>query len=906
MWSGQCWFAEPPPCCLAFIAFASQSRSQLRIRSHPSLNTISPATFAARSSSSLPFNHRLRAPNSRLPGRRAQTGASRSATDGRVFTFPTLRTPFLHSVLTTRSSRSLFTLVQTCARVVVVVEALTSTRETTNLTCRSVSDRSPEGASSFRAFPATARATSALSAKQTRQSLRPPLTQQSLCDQIRKSSGSPPHRTHASPVIGSAAARLRQLRLCVGASHRANPLVLTSLTACFATKKNKTTTNRHTATSHRTSGFPGVCGSRTSSQQNPDMSMFRFWASESRGSERSSEDADQRLGRSSISSMDSEPTTPTTPGKRRPDFVDTSACAYQPSKRIKTEEHPNGLPSPVSATADREEMGGMPQQSNAVDLDAVRETIQMQFGLEILLKHKELRLINQELARCQIALEQLRRCHLMPYPVQCPTPQQMLDISSGKGPALKSAHGEPVPKWAPPFGVVEGPYARHYAKWLIPDPMFDGAQPEPLGVADGTRARSAAEGRATRNSLSDAVALGKARPVRSGAGQKLHALTAGYSQPRDKQLGCILKRPDGVTVKLVCKDCNRWDFSSTQGFINHCRIAHKREFKSHDMAAIECGQPIEVDESGAVVGDDRKTSPSVPSGLAHPLARPDTQSDTQPYKVLLSRIKASVELYKAGQLPGVQAIPGMPKKSRNPSDEPPRNLVACPDTPYLSQLMKKRKLGGNLKEQVADAKTKVNLDCVEDEDADESDSDRSPAPVQHNTPAKAASTGARTPAVMRVPSRSGAPLPDAPAGPWANHGKGQHATADTADSPRLPETPMYDDEMDGVEELSPNTMVSNNAPSLVSDDGEYDDESDDASSAVSEDAENADSADDMSDVAEINIDDESDAAAVQATPRPVTRRRLDTKKKDENRHVTFVSPAPVPTPPAKRGRRKNL
>ncbi|KAL2264944.1 hypothetical protein VTJ83DRAFT_7454 [Remersonia thermophila] len=680
------------------------------------------------------------------------------------------------------------------------------------------------------------------------------------------------------------------------------------------------------------------------------MSMFRFWTSESRGSERSSEDADQRPGRpcvspssspsSSSSPMDSEPATPTTPGKRRPDFVDTSACAYQPAKRVKTEEHPNGLPSPVSATADRDERRGLRQPSEAaVDLDAVRETIQMQFGLEILLKHKELRLINQELARCQIALEQLRRCHLMPYPVQCPTPQQMLDVSSGKGPALKTAHGEPVPKWAPPFGVVEGPYARHYAKWLIPDPMFDGLQPEPLGVADGTRARSAAEGRATRNSVSDAVALGKGRPVRSGAGQKLHALTAGYAPPRDKQLGCILKRPDGVTVKLVCKDCNRWDFSSTQGFINHCRIAHKREFKSHDMAAIECGQPIEVDESGAVIGEDRKPSSAsapLPSGLAHPLARPDAQSDVEPYKVLLSRIQASVELYKAGQLPGVQAIPGTssqkPSSHNNrPSDEPSRDFVASPDTPYLSQLMKKRKLGGNLHEQVADAKTKVDMSCVvEDEDADESDLDRSPVPEQHNiapatTPAKAASAGVRTPAVMRVPSRpDGSSLPDAPAGPWANHDKAQHVSAaaavaaaaaaaaaapETADSPRLPETPMYDDEMDGVEELSPNTLVSNNAPSLVSDDGEYDDESDDASSAVSDDAGNADSADDMSDVAEINLDDESDAAAaaaVQAAPRPVTRRRLETKQKDENRHVTFVSPTPVPTPPAKRGRRKNL
>jgi GATA zinc finger len=43
----------------------------------------------------------------------------------------------------------------------------------------------------------------------------------------------------------------------------------------------------------------------------------------------------------------------------------------------------------------------------------LRNAIESHFGLEILLKHDELRLINQEMAKCQIALEQLRRCHLI-------------------------------------------------------------------------------------------------------------------------------------------------------------------------------------------------------------------------------------------------------------------------------------------------------------------------------------------------------------------------------------------------------------------------------------------------------------------------------------------------------------
>jgi len=120
--------------------------------------------------------------------------------------------------------------------------------------------------------------------------------------------------------------------------------------------------------------------------------------------------------------------------RRRPSAVDTAFvdADFKCAKRVKTEQL-CGLPSPVSASADGDDAFVSRRSSAALDTESVKDVIQSQFGLEILLKHDELRLINQELAKCQIALEQLRRCHLIPYPVQCPTPSQMLDISSGKG-----------------------------------------------------------------------------------------------------------------------------------------------------------------------------------------------------------------------------------------------------------------------------------------------------------------------------------------------------------------------------------------------------------------------------------------------------------------------------------------
>ena len=638
------------------------------------------------------------------------------------------------------------------------------------------------------------------------------------------------------------------------------------------------------------------------------MSMFRFWASESRGSDKAldghlhphhhrSDSPDAAVAAESATPSPLGFPTPISPRKRRPSFVDTSVCA----KRAKPEQN-GDLPSPVSASADIEEMDFLRGPSTALDVDAAEEAIQMQFGLEILLKHDELRLINQELARCQVALEQLRRCHLMPYPVHCPTPSQMLDISSGKGPALATRHGKPVPRWAPPFGVVEGPYARHYAKWLIPDPVFDGIPLEPQGLPAHTgRARNSAEGRATRSSISDVVGSGKQRPARGGAGQRLHSLSSGYPQPKDKQSPCTVRRSDGVTVKLVCIDCHRWDFSSTQGFINHCRIAHKRDFKSHEEAAVHSGHPIEVDESGAILGDDHRVPAApVPSGLVHPLARSESSvSEHQACKALLSRLSASLALYKAGKLPGVSSIPGVPSSSsssaRAPAaGQPSPSFVGSSDVPYLSRLMQKKKLSGNLKEQVAEAKTKVEWDWLsppEDSDADEP-----------GTPEKASAPAARTPAVMmRMPARA-AVAPDQPPAALRAASNKSHLHAQTDGSTDLPETPLYDDDMDV--ELSPNTMTSNNAPSLVSDDGEYDDSDDDGSASDASDAMETES---VSDVAEITIDDDSDAG--EDTPRPVARRRGSTGKptnlkKEEPRHVTFVTPTPVPS--NTKGRRKKI
>ncbi|KND89655.1 hypothetical protein TOPH_05759 [Tolypocladium ophioglossoides CBS 100239] len=619
--------------------------------------------------------------------------------------------------------------------------------------------------------------------------------------------------------------------------------------------------------------------------------MFGFFKADPRGSEQTVATPEHIANKAQTSATDHGLATgpsSSSASKRGRDCLDGPDGLFDSAASAKRARRESDLSSDDSSSTGDPDASMLSRPAG--DLDDARDAIQHQFGLEVLLKHNELRLINQELAKCQVALEQLRRCHLIPYPQSCPTPDQMLDISEGKGPALANQPGEVVPRWAPPFGVVDGPYARHYAKWLIPDPSFDGVQPEWQFTAEYTRARvSVAEGRTTRNSFTEPAVAVKGRPVRGGAGQKLQALSNGYPQAKDKAGPCILKRADGQTVKLVCLDCNRENFSSTQGFINHCRIAHKRDFKSHEEAAVQSGQPIDVADSGTAAGEDRAPVPTPNSTLVHPFTRPD-MTEQQAYAALRSRIDESLKLYHAGKLPGVDRIPSTHGTQRAPGVQGTGASKFNPasETPHLSRLMESRNFGGSLGELVADATTRVSLeDITPDEDSDDAESPQYTFGGANNPPP------ARTPVTMRVPARSGkSPAPSAaPGRPASSKGRLPELpfispTPGVVMPKPAPNAVLSDEDMDMEDaNLSPNTLISNNAPSLVSDDGEYDDS--DEGSSVSGASDNLDDAS-MSDVAEITLDDEHEPRALRRGSGGVAS--AVKLRKDDAKHVTFMSP----------------
>ncbi|KAJ5494660.1 hypothetical protein N7463_010747 [Penicillium fimorum] len=324
---------------------------------------------------------------------------------------------------------------------------------------------------------------------------------------------------------------------------------------------------------------------------------------------------------------DSDATDAPAPTKVCPDSITTRPTPVITTESVLPLSTPTTSSNPPVASAH-------PPAQDAVvagpSVTRLRETITAQLSLEVLLKHNELRLIDQEIAKCQVALEQLRRCGEIPYPGSRVAGVSS-DVSSGTGASVLAPGNGPAPMSPAPWGVTEGPYARHYARWLLPDPRFDGGD-----VDSGMLANSLVEGRSTRGNPGEMGMLaGKSRPQRGSTGAKHTALSTGYPVVKEKSGPMLIRRKsDGVLVKLVCLDCRRDNFSSTQGFINHCRIAHNRNFASHDAAAMACGQSVQVDDAGIVVGGSAEpTANATTPGYVHPLIR-STHVATTPWKSL--------------------------------------------------------------------------------------------------------------------------------------------------------------------------------------------------------------------------------------------------------------------------------
>ncbi|KAL2004041.1 hypothetical protein VTN02DRAFT_839 [Thermoascus thermophilus] len=531
-----------------------------------------------------------------------------------------------------------------------------------------------------------------------------------------------------------------------------------------------------------------------------------------------------------------------------------------------------------------------------MDLEKLRQTIEAQLSLEVLLKHNELRLIDQEIAKCQVALEQLRRCAEIPYPGSTVAGISQA-VSEGTGAAVFPPGNGRAPLSPAPWGVTDGPYTRHYARWLIPDPRFDGGDVD-NGASLG---QTPFDGRTTRASLGETgYVAGKARSQRGSAGSRLQALSSGYPQPKDKAGPMIIRRKsDGQLVKLVCLDCRRDNFSSTQGFINHCRIAHNRNFASHDAAAVASGEPVEVDEAGMIIGGNHDSSNGAGAGYVHPLIRSAHMVE--------SASKANLQ---PSPPPSDRKTPKRPSKDPSPpadtpeSDRGPKRLkltspvvpntsfTASPDTPHLSSLMQRRGIDLDLSRIVGEAKTTGDIDAYSSEEESSEEAADTGVDTSHDRP-QLSVRGGRQP-VRTTKSQTASQRPNGRKG-HDKAGNGPRPLAVVAQTPAVPYASPYattltapvssqtDDsrDVDGISaNLSPDTMESNQAPSLVSDDDEYGAPSDSGSPSPS----SSEAGNDDENFNHIEVeDDEGTATSTTTTTESKTEPGLASPAK---RHVT--------------------
>ena len=477
-------------------------------------------------------------------------------------------------------------------------------------------------------------------------------------------------------------------------------------------------------------------------------------------------------------------------------------------------------PSPVATSLEDVPVAEKlaPATEDALGFSPLQQVIENEFNMQILMKHNELRLIEQELAKCQVALEQLRRCEVKPFPGDHRPSES---VSAGTGPAIAPAAGYTRPSHAAPYDVTEGPYARHYRHWLLPDAQFDSV-PEQLFIpADSgpfTGVRSTRGHGTARKSLQKPVA------AHNRGSDSMHSIP-NYPPPapKDKSSPLVLRRStDNQLVKLICNNCLRGNFSSIQGFLNHCRIAHKVDYKSHDAAAVDCGRTLEEHEVANLPPETHALpAPAAPK----PSASRSSSTVTTPFKP-----QGHVHPLNFATGAGMPVATSQTQHSRAASDSkpvpvPPMSHAAAPSNrgelttssqaPRLSAQYAKYQLGGNLEQAITNAKQKVDLgaeDDVQSPDVSESASPMTPAGGSRTISGTSRAGSLAPPGIApRPPSRKGhsdaaqrhRPSPLAPIAarglsvPSKGHGE-------------APESPN-----DQSPDLSPHTADSN--PGLVSD-----------------------------------------------------------------------------------------
>lgn len=336
------------------------------------------------------------------------------------------------------------------------------------------------------------------------------------------------------------------------------------------------------------------------------------------------------------------------------------------------------------------------------------DRIESELNLQILSKHNELRLIETEIGKAQIMLEQLRRVRIIPYPGHMSSPISVDNTVTGDGPAMKSEPGMSQPQHAPAFGSTDGPYSRHYERWLIPDEAFD---PSPARESRKITSGPTPVMR-KKSSLDDQIPA--RQPKRVSTSQIVQLPTPTISIDGIPLL--VVQREDGEWVKIVCKICGKLDAANLQGFTNHTRIGHTMTYRNHKEAIRECGQPLDDYEAAQVssaTSAQASAAPSLPSSAMqprsgrtsiHPLILGDSTRQSKSAQRIVNNLNDS---------DWRSSLPATPTSATPPVSATSSSFIASPDTPHLSRKLAALGSNINLHQFVMSSKVRIDLDQVQ-------------------------------------------------------------------------------------------------------------------------------------------------------------------------------------------------
>lgn len=183
----------------------------------------------------------------------------------------------------------------------------------------------------------------------------------------------------------------------------------------------------------------------------------------------------------------------------------------------------------------------------SIPADTLRKILSEQVDLEIRLKHKELKLTEEELGKCEAQMIAIRQFFEVPS-----------DVTFEK---------EPNQFTLKYYDLLNRSLSVNFTKLQQQQYLQQG---QPKFNEDVFVEQEPVHSYRTRSTTSSL------RPSLTGPALRIS--------------GCLYRRTDGIIVKLTCPDCQRSNFSSAQGFLNHSRIAHTKEYTSQDAAALSCGE----------------------------------------------------------------------------------------------------------------------------------------------------------------------------------------------------------------------------------------------------------------------------------------------------------------------------